>query len=89
MEPRAADRNILAATKSDGTYHPSRHIEIAREQKISPNPDRFVAAHVRRLEALRRAGIVERYSNDHWKVPWTCRSEGSHMTANATAPARA
>lgn len=68
-EPRVADRNILSATQSDGTYRPSRHIEIAREQKISRDPNRFVAAHVRRLEALRRAGIVERYSEDHWKVP--------------------
>lgn len=68
-EPRAADRNILAATGSDGTYHPSRHIEIARDEKITPDPERFVAAHVRRLEVLRRAGIVERWSEDHWKVP--------------------
>lgn len=68
-EPRAADRNIFAATGSDGTYHPSRHIEIARAEKITPDPERFVAAHVRRLEALRRAGIVERWSEDHWKVP--------------------
>ncbi|SDZ45226.1 Type IV secretory pathway, VirD2 components (relaxase) [Jannaschia faecimaris] len=68
-EPRAADRNILAATGSDGTYHPSRHIGIAREEKIIPDPDRFVAAHVRRLEALRRAGVVERWIEDHWKVP--------------------
>jgi len=68
-EPRAADRNILAVTGSDGTYHPSRHVEIAREEKITPDPERFVAAHVRRLEALRRAGLVERWSADHWKVP--------------------
>ena len=68
-EPRAADHNILAATDSDGTYHPSRHIEIARQEKIIPDPERFVAAHVRRLEALRRAGILERWSADHWKVP--------------------
>ncbi|MCE8517198.1 relaxase/mobilization nuclease and DUF3363 domain-containing protein [Ruegeria pomeroyi] len=68
-EPRVADRNILAVTWSDGTYRPSRHIEIARAEKITPDPERFVAAHVRRLEALRRAGIVERWSADHWKVP--------------------
>ena len=68
-EPRAADGNILAATNSDGSYHPSRHIEIARAESITPDPEHFVAAHVRRLEALRRAGIVERWSEDHWKVP--------------------
>ena len=75
-EPRAADRNILAATGSDGTYHPSRHIEIARAEKITPDPERFVAAHVRRLEALRRAGIVERWSEDHWKVPQDLPARG-------------
>ena len=68
-EPRAADRNIRAATGIDGTYDPSRHIEIARAEKITPDPERFVAAHVRRLEALRRAGIVECWGEDHWKVP--------------------
>lgn len=75
-EPRTADRNILAATGSDGTYHPSRHIEIARAEKITPDPERFVAAHVRRLEALRRAGIVERWSADHWKVPQDLPARG-------------
>lgn len=75
-EPRAADRNILAATGSGGTYHPSRHIEIARAEKITPDPERFVAAHVRRLEALRRAGIVERWSADHWKVPQDLPARG-------------
>jgi len=75
-EPRAADRNILAATGSNGTYHPSRHIEIARAEKITPDPERFVAAHVRRLEALRRAGIVERWSEDHWKVPQDLPARG-------------
>lgn len=75
-ESRAADRNILAATGSDGTYHPSRHFEIARAEKITPDPERFVAAHVRRLEALRRAGIVERWSADHWKVPQDLPARG-------------
>lgn len=75
-EPRVADRNIAAAAGSDGTYHPSRHIEIARAEKIAPDPERFVAAHMRRLEALRRAGIVERWSEDHWKVPQDLRERG-------------
>ena len=63
-EARVADRNILAATESDGTYRLPRHIEIAPEQTIAPDPDRFVAARVRRLKALRRAGVVERRSED-------------------------
>jgi hypothetical protein len=31
--------------------------------------DAYVGAHVRRLEALRRAGIVERVNADHWLIP--------------------
>ena len=87
-EPRAADRNILAATGSDGTYHPSRHIEIARAEKITPDPERFVAAHVRRLEALRRAGIVERWSEDHWKVPQDLPERGLTPTGKDMTPVR-
>ena len=33
------------------------------------DPQEVVAAHVRRLEALRRAGIVERVAEGLWKVP--------------------
>jgi hypothetical protein len=33
------------------------------------DPQTVVAAHVRRLEALRRAGIVERVSEGLWRVP--------------------
>ncbi|MBW4708258.1 DUF3363 domain-containing protein [Roseobacter sp. YSTF-M11] len=76
-EPRAADWNILSATENDGNYRPSRHIEIATEQGITPDPDRFVAAHVRRLEALRRAGIVERHGDDHWSVPQDLPKRGT------------
>ena len=75
-EPRVADHNIGAARASDGTYSPSRHIEIARERKLSPDPERYVASHVRRLEALRRAGIVERWDGDHWSVPQDLPKQG-------------
>ena len=67
-DTRAADLNILAATYIHGTDRPFRHIEIAWQEKITPDPERFVAAHVRPLEALRRAGIVERWGEDRWKV---------------------
>ena len=33
------------------------------------NPDDFVQAHIRRLEALRRAGIVERLAEGLWRIP--------------------
>jgi hypothetical protein len=33
------------------------------------DPQAFIRFHVRRLEALRRAGHVERIDADHWKIP--------------------
>ncbi len=75
-EPRVADHNILATRASDGTYSPSRHIEIARKQEISSHPERYVASHGRRLEALRCAGIVERWDEDHWSVPQDLPKQG-------------
>src|SRR6266853_645990 len=57
--------------KSAGVYRPSRHLEQARFDGRVPGGDHdgFIDAHVRRLEALRRAGIVERIDADHWRLP--------------------
>jgi type IV secretory pathway VirD2 relaxase len=70
-KPRPADRNILAVTDENGIYRPSKHLQVARDQveHIRVDPDTFVKMHVRRLEALRQAGIVERIDADHWRVP--------------------
>ncbi|MEM7667363.1 MAG: DUF3363 domain-containing protein [Pseudomonadota bacterium] len=70
-QPRAADRNILAVTDANGVYSPSEHLEVARAQakELRTDPEMFVKAHVRRLEALRRAGIVERVHAEHWTIP--------------------
>jgi type IV secretory pathway VirD2 relaxase len=70
--PRPADRNIASnAAEDDGLYRPSRHLERIRDsfERQSKDPEAFVRSHVRRLEALRRAGQVERIDADHWKVP--------------------
>ena len=70
--PRAADRNIALNTgEKDQIYRPSRHLERIRGQfeREGKDPESFVRSHVRRLEALRRAGHVERLDDDHWKVP--------------------
>nr|WP_306310656.1 DUF3363 domain-containing protein [Sphingomonas sp. BT-65] len=61
----AADRTI-AAVAEDGIYSVARHRARAASER---NPDGFVAAHVRRLEALRRAGLAERLDGDRWRVP--------------------
>ncbi|MER9243259.1 DUF3363 domain-containing protein, partial [Mesorhizobium sp. M0633] len=70
-EPRSADRNIGSVAGEDGVYRPSRHLEAIREAFLEQgkDPDAFVRFHVRRLEALRRAGHVERIDEDHWRVP--------------------
>lgn len=67
--PRAADRNILAITNESGVYSPSEHLEVARAQALRTDPEMFVKVHVRRLEALRRPGIVERIHAEHWIIP--------------------
>lgn len=68
-EERVADRNI-ARMASDGLYRTDHHLAIEQGQaKAGRDPQEVVASHVRRLEALRRAGIVERADEGLWKVP--------------------
>ena len=69
---RSVDKTVAAlAARSHGFYEPSRHAEVARRTQHIPGGDveGHVEAHVRRLEALRRAGIVERLDADHWEIP--------------------
>jgi type IV secretory pathway VirD2 relaxase len=69
--PRTADRNILDIAGEGGVYRPSEHLERARAaiDRLGGDPEAFVRSHVRRLEALRRAGHAERIDADHWRVP--------------------
>ncbi len=71
LGPRAADRNIMDVAGQGGVYRPSEHLERARTaiDRIGGDPEAFVRSHVRRLEALRRAGHAERIDADHWRVP--------------------
>ena len=78
---RAADRNI-AALASDGLYRTDHHLAI-EQGRATPgrDPQEVVAAHVRRLEALRRAGIVERVAEGLWKVPDDLAEQGRQYNA--------
>jgi len=67
--PRIADDNILQHTDAQGIYRPSAHLESVRETVPRIDHARHVQSHVRRLEALRRAGIVERVHAEHWTIP--------------------
>jgi type IV secretory pathway VirD2 relaxase len=79
---RPADRAI-AGVAEDGVYRPSRHLEQARFDGRVPGGDHdgFIDAHVRRLEALRRAGIVERIDADHWRLPQDFESRAAAYEA--------
>ncbi|QBR39549.1 DUF3363 domain-containing protein [Kerstersia gyiorum] len=61
----AADRNILAHTR-DGLYRAADHLKSLGDTERSQD---MVQGHIRRLEALRRAGIVKRLTDGVWKVP--------------------
>ncbi|WP_324256112.1 DUF3363 domain-containing protein [Shinella zoogloeoides] len=67
---RPSDRTI-ATIAEGGIYRPSRHFEQAKFEGRVPGGDYddYVDAHVRRLEALRRAGIAERIDADQWRIP--------------------
>lgn len=67
---RPSDRAIAAIAEA-GIYRPSRHLEQAKFEGRVPGGDYagYLDAHVRRLEALRRAGIVERIDADQWRIP--------------------
>ena len=70
--PRPADRNIARIAGDSGDYRPSVHRAMAESGGVRvPGGDygAYVESHVRRLEALRRAGIVERVDADHWRIP--------------------
>ena len=69
-EPRSADRTIASRVGQDGVYRPDQHLaEARRDARPGDDPDGYVGAHVRRLEALRRVGVVERLGDGAWRVP--------------------
>ncbi len=63
--PKPADRTIAdIARRHEGRYSAEIHQDADRAAGAE-----FVAAHVRRLEALRRVGLVERETDGSWHVP--------------------
>jgi hypothetical protein len=69
---RASDRNIAALAAENGIYRPSEHRAAAEAGRVripGGDYDGYVESHVRRLEALRRAGVVERLDADRWSIP--------------------
>jgi type IV secretory pathway VirD2 relaxase len=66
-QEREVDRNIAAVAR-DGVYRTAEHL-AQLEQANDGSPQFVVNVHVRRLEALRRTGVVERVADGVWKVP--------------------
>jgi type IV secretory pathway VirD2 relaxase len=68
----AADHNIARVARGTGVYRPSEHRALAEGSDVrvpGGDYDAYVRTHVRRLEAMRRAGIVERVDADRWLIP--------------------
>ena len=63
--PRQVDRTIAeVADASGGLYSEEFH------RRFHPNDSaEFVRSHVRRLEALRRANLVQRFPDGAWEIP--------------------
>ncbi|MBA8841312.1 DUF3363 domain-containing protein [Ochrobactrum sp. RH2CCR150] len=86
---RPSDRTI-AAISENGIYRPSRQLEQAKFEGRVPGGDYegYVDAHVRRLEALRRAGIAERIEADQWRIPDDFESRAADYDAGRNPQAR-
>jgi type IV secretory pathway VirD2 relaxase len=68
-DTRSADRAIATIAQS-GIYRSDDHRrQLRADANPARDPEAVVQAHVRRLEALRRAGVVERLRDGTWKVP--------------------
>jgi len=67
-----ADRNIVEVSKRHGGLYDARqHIESIRNQRLphDATPERYVEAHILRLDALASRGLVTRESEGRYRVP--------------------
>ncbi|MGA7540696.1 MAG: DUF3363 domain-containing protein [Steroidobacteraceae bacterium] len=84
-KPRTSDRTIAELAR-DSIYRTAEHLDTERAGvRRRHDPEAFVAAHVRRLEALRRAGIVERLEEGVWRVPKNLVERGRAYDARRAA----
>jgi hypothetical protein len=84
---RSSDKEILGYVHS-GIYEPEKHLVSAKlAGRTEQEAREYVTAHVRRLEALRRAGIVERLSDGRWRVPNDLQQRGQAYDVQRSAGA--
>jgi hypothetical protein len=75
-DTRAADRTIAEVAQA-GIYRTDDHLlKLRAEPATGRDPEAIVRAHVRRLEALRRGGVVERLNAGVWKIPADLPDQG-------------
>lgn len=90
-DSRPADRTIAELSRVDGEYRPGVHRSLAEMGQArlpaGADPQAFVDSHVRRLEALRRAGIVERISAERWSIPADFEQRAATYEAQRTRQA--
>ncbi|KWT75296.1 MULTISPECIES: DUF3363 domain-containing protein [unclassified Variovorax] len=66
---RAVDKSITGLAEG-GLYRTDRHLAMLRARPTaSRDAHGTLRVHVRRLEALRRAGLVERVTESVWRIP--------------------
>ncbi|MDP1680530.1 MAG: DUF3363 domain-containing protein [Burkholderiales bacterium] len=82
-QEKIVDINILTASK-DGIYSTSSHLDQL-EQAGDRDPQAAIETHVRRLEALRRAGVVERIVDGVWTIPSDLRQRAQQYDSEKTA----
>lgn len=82
-QEKPVDRHIATIAR-DGLYKTADHV-VQLKQINARDPQSAVDAHVRRLEALRRAGIVERVAEGVWKVPPDLLQNAKHHDAKRSS----
>ncbi|MDA7417104.1 DUF3363 domain-containing protein [Xenophilus arseniciresistens] len=83
QQGKAVDRNILEATR-DGIYNTAGHLAQLVQAGVR-DPRGTVGVHVRRLEALRRSGAVERLRDGVWKIPGDLLAKAQQHDARGAA----
>jgi type IV secretory pathway VirD2 relaxase len=82
--PRAMDTRI-AGLAVDGLYARDTHRNMLGMREPNVDRESLLDAHERRLEALRRAGIVERIGNGLWRVPQDLSEQGRRYDAQRSS----
>jgi hypothetical protein len=82
-QARAVDRTIHRLTR-DGVYKTAEHLEELARAAVE-DPQAAVDVYVRRLESLRRGGVVQRIADGVWQIPPDLQALAQGHDATRTA----